>query len=102
MGRVEEGLEEGSSWRELSGEITEIGGEITEHAQQRRHLVGQLVRVRVRFGVGVGVSVRVRVSNPNHNPDPNPNPQPNPDQVGQLGGVVGRIGRGLGHAQRTG
>ena len=69
MGRVEEGLEEGSSWRELSGEITEIGGEIAEiggeiaeHAQQRRHLVGQLVRVRVRFGVGVRVRVGVRDS----------------------------------------
>ena len=62
MGRVEEGLEEGSSWRELSGEITEIGGEIAEHAQQRRHLVGQLVRVRLRLRVRLRDRVRGRVS----------------------------------------
>jgi hypothetical protein len=65
LGRVEEDLDEGESWRELSSEsgASEIHGEIhgafTESRHHRRHLVGQ------------------------------------------LGGVVGRIGRGLGHAQRT-
>ena len=64
LGRVEEGLEEGESWREVSGESSsEVHGHghgaFTESRHHRRHLVGQ------------------------------------------LGGVVGRIGRGLGHAQRT-